>query len=370
MTVVTVFAGCLPFDKEEEALAAAVGRVLGKHRIELRHGGYNGLMEIVAAACRDAGGHVRAPLIVGVPWGEMNPSVHEVVVCHTPAERLRFYLDADVLVALPGGVGTVYEIAAALWHTTSFEAKPLWLLGRRSARLLEVLQRDRWIVATSTRPTAHIELLDSAEELDSRLRSLVRQEPSERPRTRSIHQTGSLVDPTLAGRVRRASVLEGAFQLPTGEWVDRYFDEYRVISDSSLMEQAIEALLAVVPGHADIDAIAGIATAGLPFATLMASRLKYPLFVVRHGPRSYGTASSVEGGSIKGRSILVVDSVLSTGRTVRDAVACLATMGANIRGLSVLLDRGRGGRRRLAERGVAVHAVLRWSDLLQGDGPC
>jgi predicted Rossmann-fold nucleotide-binding protein len=168
---VSVFAGCLPQRDDELGLAREVGLVLAPLAGEVRMGGYNGLMEELAAACTAAGGVVVAPRLAGRDeWGAMNPHVSSVVECATPGERLDYYLSADILLALPGGVGSLYELAAALWYTTTYGQKPVLLLGERCRELYELLVGDGWIVETPTRPIDHIVVLDGPRELEAALR--------------------------------------------------------------------------------------------------------------------------------------------------------------------------------------------------------
>jgi hypothetical protein len=169
----------MPKSDDEMLLAHAVGRALGGVTREVRLGGYNGLMEEVSRGVAEVAGRVVAPHLAATEvWGEMNQYVHEVVPCATPGDRINFYLAADAVIALPGGVGSLYEIAAALWHTTSYAPIPIWLLGRRCRSLYELLRDDGWLVETPTRSTAHIELLRDDTELAQRLNALSAVRPS------------------------------------------------------------------------------------------------------------------------------------------------------------------------------------------------
>lgn len=169
---VAVFAGCVPQAPDELTLARDIGRVLAPLAQDVRMGGYNGLMEELAKACADAGGIVIAPRLAGTEhWGAMNAYVGDIVDCGTPGERLEYYLSADIIVGLPGGVGSLYELAAALWHTTTYGRKPVFLLGARCHALYRQLVEDRWIVETPTRPADHVVLLAGADELQSAVRA-------------------------------------------------------------------------------------------------------------------------------------------------------------------------------------------------------
>lgn len=111
----TFFGGVVPASEQEERFAYGIGVALGGAGLVLRHGGYNGLMEEAARGAATAGGQVVAVTLTNVDWGEFNPHITEAVRLPTMGERLhRFLDDADLVVAMGGGVGTLHELTAAL----------------------------------------------------------------------------------------------------------------------------------------------------------------------------------------------------------------------------------------------------------------
>ena len=94
---------CAASDRLEASyydLAGAFGRLVGERGLTLVYGGADsGLMESAARGVKDTGGHV-----VGIV-----PSVLEP--CHDLSDRKAIMVErSDVLVALPGGVGTLDEV--------------------------------------------------------------------------------------------------------------------------------------------------------------------------------------------------------------------------------------------------------------------
>lgn len=94
-------------------VAASVGRMLGRIGATLVYGGARfGLMEAVAKSAKEAGAHV-----VGVvpeileQRGRVSALIDEKIPCCNLSDRKDIMLaKSDVLVALPGGVGTLDEI--------------------------------------------------------------------------------------------------------------------------------------------------------------------------------------------------------------------------------------------------------------------
>lgn len=78
------------------------------------------------------------------------------------------------------------------------------------------------------------------------------------------------------------------------------------------------------------DAIAGIATAGIPHAAILADRLKKPLLYVRSAPKAHGKGNRIEGRLKKGSRILVIEDLVSTGKSSLEAVQALKKAGARV----------------------------------------
>ncbi len=75
---------------------------------------------------------------------------------------------------------------------------------------------------------------------------------------------------------------------------------------------------------ADVDNIAGTATAGIPHATSLADRLKKPLSYVRSASKDHGMGHQIEGlpnsGSYEGAKVLLIEDLISTGSSSIKAV--------------------------------------------------
>lgn len=118
---------------EDEAYQDAVrlGGALAAEGWTVVTGGYGGLMGATSSGAAAAGGHT-----VGLPmtaWTHLAPheSNAEVRWAADYAERLRLLMAADVVVALPGGIGTLAE-ASMVWGAAQTEpgAAQLVMVGR------------------------------------------------------------------------------------------------------------------------------------------------------------------------------------------------------------------------------------------------
>lgn len=143
-TIVTVFgAAAMPSTDPEYVQAERLGRLLAEAGYAVMTGGYFGSMEAVSKGAKLAGGHV-----IGVTVSRFegpgkrsgpNPYNDEVIPYDSLRERLLHLVDrCDAAVALPGGIGTLSEVAL-MWgflQTDEVARKPFILLGDFWAGLL------------------------------------------------------------------------------------------------------------------------------------------------------------------------------------------------------------------------------------------
>lgn len=133
ITSVCVFCGASSGRDEAYARAAqAVGATLAARGIRLVYGGGRlGLMGAVADAALDAGGDVVGVIPRGLVDRELaHPRLGELVVVETLHERKAgMAARADAFLALPGGLGTLEELAEVLsWAQLDLHAKPIGLV--------------------------------------------------------------------------------------------------------------------------------------------------------------------------------------------------------------------------------------------------
>lgn len=143
-----------------------------------------------------------------------------------------------------------------------------------------------------------------------------------------------------------------------------------ILADGKLFRQSV-TLLCESAGGAKIDKVVGIDARGFIFASAVADRLGIGFVPVRKKGKlpwkTRQTAYALEYGesivelhedAVKpGESVLLVDDLLATGGTAAAAVKLLDELGANLIGISVLIELGfLQGRSKLAPH--PVHSIL------------
>ena len=89
-----------------------------------------------------------------------------------------------------------------------------------------------------------------------------------------------------------------------------------------------------------VDLIAGVATAGIPQGVLVAQELGLPFAYVRAKAKEHGTGSLIEGEIVEGQRVVVVEDLVSTGKSSLQAVNALKDAGLSVAGLVSIFTYG------------------------------
>ena len=81
------------------------------------------------------------------------------------------------------------------------------------------------------------------------------------------------------------------------------------------------------------DVIAGVATGGIAQGALVAQELGLPFAYVRSEKKSHGMQNQIEGVIESGQSVIVIEDLVSTGKSSLLAVDALREVGANVKGM-------------------------------------
>lgn len=118
----------------------------------------------------------------------------------------------------------------------------------------------------------------------------------------------------------------------------------------------------------DVDAVGGLTMGADPVATAImhaaASRgLDIDAFVVRKEAKDHGTKKRIEGPSIAGRSVVVLEDTSTTGGSPLQAIQACQAEGAKVLAVAVVVDRNTGAKERIEAAGVPYLAALNLADL-------
>lgn len=88
------------------------------------------------------------------------------------------------------------------------------------------------------------------------------------------------------------------------------------------------------------DAIAGVATGAIGIGMLVAEYLGLPFIYVRPDAKGHGRKNQIEGFIESGQNVVVVEDLISTGKSSLNAVKALRDAGINVKGMVAIFTYG------------------------------
>jgi orotate phosphoribosyltransferase len=90
----------------------------------------------------------------------------------------------------------------------------------------------------------------------------------------------------------------------------------------------------------DAELLAGVATAGIAWGAMVADQLKLPFIYVRSKPKEHGMGNQIEGFYEKNKKVVVIEDLISTGKSSLAVIQALRTAGLEIAGLVSIFNYG------------------------------
>ena len=120
-----------------------------------------------------------------------------------------------------------------------------------------------------------------------------------------------------------------------------YCDNRVTLSHPTIRTYIRQKLVQIIQEEfGSVGCIAGVATAGIPQGVLVAQELGLPFIYVRSKPKDHGTGSLIEGEVIPGQRVVVVEDLISTGKSSLQAVQALKDAGCAVAGLAAIFSYG------------------------------
>ena len=134
---------------------------------------------------------------------------------------------------------------------------------------------------------------------------------------------------------------ESPFQWASG-WKSPIYCDNRISLSFPEIRSNIKTLLAeaIKSTFPEVEAIAGVATAGIPQGALVADAMGLPFIYVRSKSKSHGLANQIEGQVVENQKVVVLEDLVSTGGSSLAAVQALRDAKLNVLGMACIFTYG------------------------------
>ena len=116
----------------------------------------------------------------------------------------------------------------------------------------------------------------------------------------------------------------------------------------------------------EADILAGVATAGIAWGVMVADQLKLPYIYVRPKPKGHGLGNQIEGFYEKGKKVVVIEDLISTGKSSLEVVEVLRKEGVEVIGMVSIFTYGFDvAEKAFAEAGVRYISLTNYGTLIE-----
>ena len=149
----------------------------------------------------------------------------------------------------------------------------------------------------------------------------------------------------LAGDLLRIGAVslapDAPFTWSSGRKAPIYCDNRLTLAFPSVREHIAEGFMQCLHDNTlTPEVVAGTATAGIPHAAWLADQLGAPMAYVRSRAKEHGKGRQIEGASVEGQSVVLVEDLISTGGSAMEAVEALQQAGAQVEAVLAIFTYG------------------------------
>ncbi len=145
-----------------------------------------------------------------------------------------------------------------------------------------------------------------------------------------------------------------------------YCDNRKVLSYPFIREFIKSEMCNVIfEQYPDAEMLAGVATAGIAWGAMAADQLKLPYIYVRSKPKDHGLGNMIEGFYEKGKKTVVIEDLISTGKSSLQVVDALRDAGLEVIGMVSIFTYGfNEGRQAFEKAGVPYKSLTNYENLI------
>ncbi len=150
-------------------------------------------------------------------------------------------------------------------------------------------------------------------------------------------------------------------------WKSPIYCDNRIILSFPLIRNYVRETMAkyIEQHYGKPDAIAGVATGAIGIGMLVADYLNLPFIYVRPNAKGHGRQNQIEGFIEKGQNVVVVEDLISTGKSSLNAVNALRDAGVLVKGMVAIFTYGfEISKENFEKEGITLHTLGNYESLL------
>jgi orotate phosphoribosyltransferase len=146
-----------------------------------------------------------------------------------------------------------------------------------------------------------------------------------------------------------------------------YCDNRKVLSFPHVREFIKSEMCNVIfDRFPNAELLAGVATAGIAWGAMAADQLKLPYVYVRPKPKEHGLGNQIEGSYQKGQKVVVIEDLISTGKSSLEVVEVLRKAGVEVIGMVSIFTYGFTAAKDAFEKaGLTYQSLTNYPTLIQ-----
>jgi len=151
-------------------------------------------------------------------------------------------------------------------------------------------------------------------------------------------------------------------------WKSPIYCDNRVILSFPLIRNFVREAMAkqIEKQFGKPDVIAGVATGAIGIGMLVAEYMGLPFIYVRPEAKSHGRQNQIEGFFEHGQNVVVIEDLISTGKSSLNAVEALRSSGLNVKGMVAIFSYGfELATNNFKEQNVTLYTLSNYESLLE-----
>ena len=151
-------------------------------------------------------------------------------------------------------------------------------------------------------------------------------------------------------------------------WQSPIYCDNRIVLSYPLIRNYVRETLArhLEDRYGKPDVIAGVATGAIGIGALVADYLNLPFVYVRPEAKKHGRQNQIEGHIEKGQTVVVVEDLISTGKSSLNAVLALKEAGVTVKGMVAIFSYGFDiAAKNFEAANVELHTLGNYENLLE-----